>query len=86
MGEDSLLVLGFREVIAQLLELYGPVRRPNAVEQEDVEVVRVEFLAEAINGALRIVGLPPAELRHELVGVARDALEGGRQHLVHFAV
>jgi hypothetical protein len=48
VGKDDLLLLGFGELVAQALGFVRPVRGANAMQEQDVEVLGIELLAEAI--------------------------------------
>jgi hypothetical protein len=61
-------------------------RRVLPVEQHDVEVVRVGEAAELVELLLRIDAVAGRHFRHQLVAVARNALQGDAQHPVHLAV
>ena len=56
------------------------------VEQHDVEVFGVGEAAELVELLLRIDAVAGRHLRHELVAVTRDALQGDAEHPVHLAV
>ena len=61
MGADDALLLGLREHVHDAAVACGPVGLGDAVDQEDVDVVDAEFLAEAVEigahgGGVAVVG------------------------------
>ncbi len=56
------------------------------VHQHHVEIICIRQLAQLIDFFLRICTLAGRHLRHQPVGISRDAVERHAQHLVHLAV
>ena len=56
------------------------------VQQHDVEVIGVGELSQLVELLLRLDAVAGRHLGHELVAVARNALQGDAEHLVHLAV
>ena len=56
------------------------------MQQENVDVLRAQLPAKLINLGSGIAGSGRAVFRHELVAVARDALERDGEHLWHAVI
>src|SRR5690606_25091697 len=64
----------------------GPRRRVLPVKEHDVEVVRAGEPAELVELLLRVDTIAGRHLRHDLVALAGQALQGDAEHSVHLAV
>ena len=82
----TLLRLGLEDPVLPARRVGRPCRRVLPVQQHDVEVFGVGQAAELVELLLRVDAVAGRHLRHQLVAVARDALQGDAEHLVHLAV
>ncbi len=86
MTDDDLLRFGFEDAVLPAFGVGRPCRHVLVVQQHDVEVFGVGELAQLIDLGLRIHAFARGHLRHQPVGIARDALQRNTEHPVHVAV
>src|SRR5437870_1630651 len=82
----SLLRLRFQNSILPPPRVCRPCRGMLPVQQHHVEVLGIREFAQLVDFLLRIHTFSGRHLRHKLIIIARNALQGHSEHPVHVAV
>ena len=75
MGSNNSFLLGFGEHIHGSAEVIGPVRFRHAMHETDIEIVRPEFFAKAIEIGPHAIGVACPGLGQDRYFVPRHMLE-----------